>query len=37
MARANFQISLADDDKKRWPGLIFKFLPLQRRRNGGQG
>ena len=37
MARANFQISPAAEEKKRWPGLIFKFLLLLRRRRGGQG
>ena len=37
MARANFQISPVADDEKRWPALIFKFLPLLMRRSGGQG
>ena len=37
MARANFQISPAADEEKRWPGLIFKFLLLLMRRSGGQG
>ena len=37
MVRANFQIFPAVDDEKRWPRLIFKFLPLLRRRTGGQG
>ena len=38
MARANFQMSPAAEEENRWPGLnIFKFLPLLRRRSGGQG
>ena len=36
MARANFQISPAAEEEKRWPGLIFKFLSLVKRRMGGR-